>query len=112
MAAWLNVTLTEGSTAVSRTWALTSDDAALNLGSVTVSAVIKPSEHVEDDDASAYVLTVGDGVTIVNPTAGTVRLTIPAAVVEAPSTWLYKILVNASDQTEPAILGWITVTDT
>lgn len=111
MADWVNVTIPEGSD-VSRTWRLTSDGAALVLSGVTVTAVIKPSERYEDDDESAHTLTAGDGLTVVDATAGTVRLTIPAGVTEAPSAWFYKILASVSGETEPAVMGWIQIQDT
>ncbi len=107
----VSVTIPEGSDA-SRTWQLTSDGAALDLSGVTVTAVIKPSPAYEDDDTAAHTLTAGQGLTIVDAAAGRVKLTIPAQVTEAPSTWWYKITPSVSGETEPAVGGWITVTDT
>jgi hypothetical protein len=108
---WVNVTLPEGFDG-SRTWAITSDDAALNLTTADVTAVIKPTEHYEDDDDLAYPLSEGDGVTIVNAAVGTVKLDIPGAVTAAPSAWFYKINVTLAGETDTAIAGWIYIADT
>lgn len=108
---WVNVTLAEGSD-VSRTWQITSDSAALNLTSADVTAVIKPSEHYEDDDDLAHQLSEGAGITIVDAAAGTVKLDIPAAVTQAPSAWFYKINVTLAGETDTAIGGWIYIADT
>lgn len=110
MASIVNLTLTEGDD-TSRTWNLTSDGSQLNLASADVTAVIKPSEAYEDDDDAAHLLTEGNGVTIVSASAGTVKLDIPTAVTQAPSQWLYKILVALSGQTEVAVWGTLWVAD-
>lgn len=106
----VTVTVPEGS-GISRVWAITSDGDPLNLSSVDVTAVIKPSEHVEDDDAVAHVLTEGDGVTIVDAAAGRVRLAIPDAVTAAPGQWFYKITPGVGGSEEPAIIGTLWVAD-
>ncbi|ETK36140.1 hypothetical protein [Microbispora sp. ATCC PTA-5024] len=110
MADTVSVTIPEGSD-TSRTWRLTTDGAPLDLSGVTVTAVIKPSPAYEDDDAAAHTLTAGNGLTILDAAEGTVRLDIPTLVTDAPSTWWYKIIPTVSGETEPAIVGWITVTD-
>ena len=110
MAGIVSVTLIEGDD-TSRTWSLTSDGAALNLTSADVTAVIKPTEHVADNAATAYNLTEGSGVTIVSASAGTVKLDIPTAVTASPSQWFYKIRVALSGETETAVWGWISIVD-
>ncbi len=110
MASIVNVTLTEGDD-TSRIWNLTTDGSPLNLTSADVTAVIKPSEAYEDDDDAAHVLTEGDGVTIVSASAGTVKVDIPTAVTQAPSQWLYKILVTLAGQTEVAVWGVLWIAD-
>lgn len=85
---------------------------AVNLTSADVYAIIKASQHVEDNAASGvYTLTEGSGVTIVNAAAGTVKLTIPSAVNASPATWYYKVRVEANGQTRTAIVGWLSVVD-
>ncbi|MCC5574492.1 hypothetical protein IMZ11_02405 [Microtetraspora sp. AC03309] len=110
MSDWANVTIPEGAN-TSRTWRLTSDGSPLGLSGVTVTAVIKPSEHYEDDDQLAHTLTQGSGLTIVDAAAGTVKLAVPTAVTQAPSSWFYKIIPSSSGETEPAVMGWIYITD-
>jgi hypothetical protein len=92
-------------------WDLTEDGEPLDLSSVDVTVVIKPSEHYEDDDDLAHVLTEGDGVTIVSAAAGRVRVRIPDAVTAAPSQWFYKITPEVAGSEEPAIIGTLWVAD-
>jgi hypothetical protein len=110
VASIVNVTLIEGDD-TSRTWTLTTDGTALNLASADVTAVIKPSEHVADNAATAYTLTEGSGITIVSASAGTVKLDIPTAVTASPSQWFYKIRITLSGETETAVWGWISIVD-
>lgn len=111
MADTVNVTVIEDDD-VARTFQITSGGTALNISSVTVFAVIKPSERVEDNAASAHTLTDGDGLTIVDAATGKVRLDYPAEVTASPGWWFYKIRVTSSaGQTETAITGWIAVSD-
>lgn len=102
--------LTEDDTP-SRTFRITSAGSALNLSSATVVAVIKPTAATEDDAAGTYTLSLGAGLTVVDASAGTVRLDIPAAVTASPGAWFYKIRITLAAQTETAIWGWITISD-
>ncbi|GAA0853439.1 hypothetical protein ACFQVD_26540 [Streptosporangium amethystogenes subsp. fukuiense] len=106
----INVTLTEDDDGLA-TFVITSDGAPLGLGAATVFAIVKPTQHVEDDALSAHRLEQGDGVTIVDAAAGTVRLDFPQVVMESPSTWFYKIRVTAGGKTRTAIWGWLTISD-
>lgn len=107
----VNLTLTEDDDG-SATFQITSGGDALNIASADVFAVIKASQHVEDDASSGvYTLTEGSGVTIVNAATGTVRLDFPEAVTESPSIWFYKIRVDSAGDTLTAIWGWISVAD-
>lgn len=90
---------------------LTSGGEPMNLSTSDVTAVIKPSEHSDDDSDDAHQLTEGDGLTIVDASAGLVRLTIPEAVNASPVSWFYKIRVTISGSTKTAIFGWMTVQD-
>lgn len=110
MASIVNVTRVEGDD-TPETWAITSDADPLNLSSADVVVVIKPNEHYEDDDEAAYRLTEGAGVTIVDAAAGTVRAELPDAVIEAPSRWLYKVIVTSAGQTATAIWGNLWIAD-
>jgi hypothetical protein len=58
--------------------------------------VIKPSEAYEDDDDAA---------------AGTIQVDLPEAVIQAPSKWLYKVLVGLSGKTGTAIWGDLWIAD-
>lgn len=107
----INLALTEDDNE-SPTFAITNDAGALDLAGATVVAVIKPSEHVEDNATSAHTLTEGDGITITDAAAGQIRMDIPAAVTESPGFWWYKIRVTVGSATRTAITGWITVADT
>jgi len=106
----INVTLTEDDDDYA-IFTITSDGVPLGLGSVEVFAVVKPTQHVEDDALSAHVLEQGSGVTIVNADEGTVRLDFPQVVMESPGTWFYKIRVTAGSSTRTAIWGWLTISD-
>lgn len=108
---WVNISVPEGF-AGSKPFEITTDGSPLGLGSVEVSAVIKPDQGYEDDDEAAYQLSEGDGVTIVDASAGSIRLAFPSAISQAPSTWFYRIDVGLGDDSDTAIAGWITVTDT
>lgn len=111
MAQAVNVTLIEDDE-TSRTFQLTTGGTALDLSAVTVTAVIKASPAVADNATSGvYTLTAGDGLTVVDAAAGTVRLDWPAVVTASPGWWFYKIRVTLAAQTETAILGWLTISD-
>ncbi|WP_326828694.1 hypothetical protein OIE13_22400 [Streptosporangium sp. NBC_01810] len=107
----MNVPLSQGAD-TSRTWQVTSGDEPANLTSATVTAVIKTNTHVDDDDVAAHTFAEGDGLTIVDAAQGHVRIRIPTAVTQHPGAWYYKIVVEAGEDTEPAIHGWITIMDT
>lgn len=88
--------------------------AALVLTSADVFAVIKASQHVEDDAATGvFRLTEGDGVTIDDAAAGLITLGFPAGVTESPSIWFYKIRVTRGSPaaTKTAIEGWLSIAD-
>lgn len=107
----INLTLTEDDNGQA-TFQITSGGSALGLASADVFAVVKASQHVEDDAASGvYTLTEGSGVTIVDAAAGTIRLDFPDAITESPSIWFYKVRVTASSVTETAITGWLSISD-
>ena len=106
----INVTLTEDDDDYA-IFTITSDGVPLGLGSVEVFAVVKPTQHVEDDAPTAHLLEEGDGLTIVDAAEGTVRLEFPGAVMGSPSTWFYKIRVTAGSSTRTAIWGWLTISD-
>lgn len=111
MADTVNVTLTEDDSSL-RTWQITQAGAALNLASADVQAVIKTSQHVEDDAATGvYTLTEGSGLTIADAAQGKVQLDIPSAVTASPSSWFYKIRVTVAGHTETAIMGWLMIQD-
>lgn len=109
----INVDLTEDD-AETPTFAIKDNaSAALDLTTADVFAVIKASQHVEDNASSGvYTLTEGSGVTIVSAAAGTVKLAIPSAVNASPGTWYYKIRVTVSGATRTAIVGWLYIVDT
>ncbi|MGS2645855.1 hypothetical protein [Streptosporangium sp. G12] len=106
----INITLTEDDDD-SATFVITTGGIPLGLGSAEVFAVIKPTQHVEDDAPTAYLLEEGDGLTIVDAGESTVRLDFPDAVMGSPSTWFYKIRVTAGSSTRTAIWGWLTISD-
>jgi hypothetical protein len=111
LGATVNLSLTEDDNG-SFMFALTDANGPLNLTSADVFAVIKASQHVEDDAASGvYTLTEGSGVTIVDAAAGTVRIDIPDAVSASPSIWFYKIRATISGDTRTAITGWLSISD-
>ncbi|WP_157253196.1 hypothetical protein [Nonomuraea typhae] len=111
MTDYVNVDLTEDDDE-GPIFRITGDGAALNLTGATVVAIIKASQHVEDDASSGvYTLTSGSGLTVTSPTQGLVQLTIPDAVTESPSIWFYKIRVTSGSPatTKTAIAGWLSV---
>ena len=92
------------------------DDAgdALGLTGADVFAVVKASQHVEDDATTGvFILEEGDGVTIDDAAAGLVTLDFPAGVTESPSVWFYKIRVTRGSPaaTKTAIEGWLSIAD-
>ncbi|MBG0828542.1 hypothetical protein HS041_12260 [Planomonospora sp. ID67723] len=111
MAAIVNVDVPQGADTY-RIWQITASDTAVNLTTADVTAVIKPSPHVADNAASAVALSEGDGITITSASEGKVRIDIPTTITESPGAWYYKIILEMSGDTEPAIHGWITITDT
>ncbi|MGW4663194.1 BppU family phage baseplate upper protein [Streptosporangium sandarakinum] len=111
MPATVNVTLSQGDN-TTRTWQITSNHTALDLTSATVTAVIKRDQHVDDDDPTAHRITTDTGLTITDPAQGKVKVRIPTQVTAYPGAWYYKIVLQAGDDTEPAICGWITIEDT
>lgn len=111
----INLTLTEDDD--EQATFLITDDAGdvLGLTGATVSAVVKASQHVEDDAATGvFTLTEGSGVTIDDAAAGQVTLDFPSGVTESPSVWFYKIRVTRGEppKTKTAIEGWLSVADT
>ncbi|MFB9681232.1 hypothetical protein [Streptosporangium vulgare] len=106
----INITLTEDDDGAA-TFSITSDGSLFDLSSATVFAIVKPTQHVEDDDDTAHLLEQGDGVTVVDAGEGTVRLDFPDAVMGSPSTWFYKIRVTVASKTRTAIWGWLTISD-
>jgi hypothetical protein len=111
MAQLVNVPLMQGDE-TSRTWQITSDGEPLDLSNATVAAVIKASAHVDDDDPAAIQRTEDDGITIADAAQGEVTIAIPATVTQYPGAWYYKILRTIEDDTQVAVHGWITITDT
>ncbi len=110
VASVIQVNLLEGDDE-SRTFQITSGGSPMNIGSVTVTALIKASTSVEDDAAGVTHLSVGDGITVVDASTGKVRVTFPDAVLASPSNWYYKIKLTVSGDTRTAIHGWIAVSD-
>lgn len=110
----VNLTLTEDDDE-SPSFRITDDaGAALGLVGATVTAVVKASQHVEDDAATGvFILTVGDGVTIDDAAAGEITLDLPSAVTESPSIWFYKVRVRRGSppKTKTAIEGWLSTAD-
>jgi len=106
----INVTLTEDDDDMA-TFIITTGGVPLGLGSAVVFAIIKPTQHVEDDASTAHLLEEGDGVTILDADEGTVRVDFPEAVTGSPSLWFYKIRVTAASKTRTAIWGWLTISD-
>ncbi|MFC4006623.1 hypothetical protein ACFOY2_05285 [Nonomuraea purpurea] len=106
----INITLTEDDDN-SATFTITSGGDPLGLASADVFAIVKPDQHVEDDAATAYELTEGDGVAILDAAPGSVRLDFPDAVAESPGSWFYKIRVTQGGTTRTAVVGWLSVSD-
>lgn len=112
MASVINLTISEDDDATP-TFAITDEDGPLNLTSADVVAVIKTSEHVEDNASSGvYTLTEGSGITVTDAAQGQIQIAIPEAVTESPGFWWYKIRVTVGSATRTAITGWITIQDT
>ncbi|WP_214322074.1 hypothetical protein [Nonomuraea sediminis] len=107
----VNVELSQGDD-TARTWQITADSTPLNVSAGTVTAVIKRTQLVDDDDPTAIHRSAGDGLTVVDAAQGKVEIRIPTTVAASPGAWWYKIGLTINGKTEVVIDGWLTVLDT
>lgn len=72
-----------------------------NLAGVTLTAYVKPSDAVPDDDPAAVVITSTPGpggvITVTNPEAGLATLIISGSVLAEPGTLTWRLDATSPD---------------
>lgn len=86
--------------------------AAYDLTGATLAVHLKPDAATADDDASVVTLTVGDGIEVLDATAGQVRVTVPSTWLATAGTRWWHLTVVSGGATRTAARGPVHVIDT
>lgn len=85
---------------------------AYDLTGAQVTAYLKPDADTADNDAAVVALTIGNGVEVLDATAGLVRVTVPKSWLATAGTRWWHLVVVASGATRTAARGPVHVIDT